>query len=64
MNRKTRLKVTLISGLILLVTCYVAISQDMESLAMTCVAGIMTALSSYVWGETKRPSNIYDTREF
>jgi len=39
------------------VTTYVAIFKGMEAVATTCIAGVMTVLSTYIWAETKRPSN-------
>jgi hypothetical protein len=39
------------------VTTYVAIFKEMETVATTCIAGVMTVLSTYIWAETKRPSN-------
>jgi len=32
----------------------------MEVLGTSCVTGIMTILTTYIWGETKRPSNPND----
>lgn len=57
MNYKTRLKITLAAAVFLVVTTYVAIFKEMEAVATTCIAGVMTVLSTYIWAETKRPSN-------
>ena len=56
-DRRTRLKITLAAALFLVVTTYVSIFKDMEAVATTCIAGVMTVLSTYIWAETKRPSN-------
>lgn len=56
-DRRTRLKITLAAAVFLVVTTYVAIFKEMETVATTCIAGVMTVLSTYIWAETKRPSN-------
>ncbi|MDA9791617.1 hypothetical protein N9B83_03200 [Schleiferiaceae bacterium] len=56
-DRRTRLKITLAAAVFLVVTTYVSIFKDMEAVATTCIAGVMTVLSTYIWAETKRPSN-------
>lgn len=56
-NKFTRLKITLASAGFLVITTYVSIFQDMEAVATTCIAGVMTILSTYIWAETRRPSN-------
>ena len=56
-DRRTRLKITLAAAVFLVVTTYVSIFKEMEAVATTCIAGIMTVLSTYIWAETKRPSN-------
>ena len=56
-DRRTRLKITLAAAVFLVVTTYVAIYKEMETVATTCIAGVMTVLSTYIWAETKRPSN-------
>ena len=45
------------AAVFLVVTTYVAIFKGMEAVATTCIAGVMTVLSTYIWAETKRPSN-------
>ena len=57
MNYRTRFKITLAAAVFLVVTTYVAIFKEMEAVATTCIAGVMTVLSTYIWAETKRPSN-------
>ena len=56
-DKRTRLKITLAAAVFLVVTTYVSIFKEMEALATTCIAGVMTVLSTYIWAETKRPSN-------
>lgn len=56
-DKRTRLKITLAAAVFLVVTTYVSIFKDMEAVATTCIAGVMTVLSTYIWAETKRPSN-------
>ena len=56
-DRRTRLKITLAAAVFLVLTTYVAIFKEMEAVATTCIAGVMTVLSTYIWAETKRPSN-------
>ena len=56
-DRRSRLKITLAAAVFLVVTTYVSIFKEMEAVATTCIAGVMTVLSTYIWAETKRPSN-------
>ena len=56
MNSRTRLKLTLGATVFLVVTTFVSIARGMEGVATTCVAGVMTILSTYIWAETRRPS--------
>jgi hypothetical protein len=57
MQRSKRYLVTIIAGLILAALAGLSVFKNMEGLASACVAGIMTILTTYIWGETKRPSN-------
>jgi len=57
-DNRTRLKITLAATVFLIVTTYVSIFKDMEAVATTCIAGVMTVLSTYIWAETKRPSKL------
>jgi len=45
------------AGSALAILAGTAIFKGMEGVASACVAGIMTILTTYIWGETKRPSN-------
>jgi hypothetical protein len=57
MDKRTRLKITLAAAVFLVATTYLSIFKEMEAVATTCIAGVMTVLSTYIWAETKRPSN-------
>ncbi|MGB0271514.1 MAG: hypothetical protein ACPGAJ_06320 [Schleiferiaceae bacterium] len=56
MTTKTRFKLTLVVLVFLMVTAIVAVFKDSSSVATIAVTGVMTTLTSYIWGETKRPS--------
>ena len=56
MENRTRLKITILAGLILTLISLASIWQKTENIGMASIAGIMTILSGYIWGETKRPS--------
>jgi len=58
MDKRTRFKLTLGAIVFLVLTTYVAMFRGMEAVASTCIAGVMTILSTYIWAETKRPSEI------
>lgn len=56
MIKRTRYKLSIITALFLVIMATLSLFKNMESVAVSSIAGIMTILSSYVWGETKRPS--------
>lgn len=56
MTTKTRFKLTLVVLVFLMVTAIVAVFKECSSVATIAVTGVMTTLTSYIWGETKRPS--------
>ena len=56
MNTKTRFKLTVIAALFLGALATFATMHEMEVVATTCIAGLMTILSTYIWAQTKRPS--------
>jgi len=56
MQQSKRYLVTIIAGIVLAALAVLSVLKSMEGLATACVAGIMTILSTYIWGETKRPS--------
>ena len=57
MKKSKRYIIAIIAGLLLATIAILAIYKGMESVATTSVAGVLTILSTYIWGETKRPSN-------
>jgi hypothetical protein len=52
-----RYTITIAAGAVLAVLAGCSIFKTMDGVASTSVAGILTILSTYIWGETKRPSN-------
>jgi hypothetical protein len=56
MKISKRYTITIASGIILTLLAGFAIFKNMEGVASACVAGILTILTTYIWGETKRPS--------
>jgi drug/metabolite transporter (DMT)-like permease len=56
MTKRTRLKITIIAGIFLGCLATYATYKGMQSIGVTAIGGFMTILSSYIWGETKRPS--------
>ena len=57
MKTSKRFSITVAAGIILATLAALSIFRNMEGLASACVAGILTILTTYIWGETKRPSN-------
>lgn len=57
MQSSKRYLITICAAIVLAALAGLSVFKDMEALATACVAGIMTILSTYIWGETKRPSN-------
>ena len=57
MKKSKRYILTVIAGFILATIAGLSVFKNMEGLASACIAGIMTILTTYIWGETKRPSN-------
>lgn len=56
-TKSKRFGVSVGAGVVLSALAALSVFKGMESVASTCVAGILTILSSYVWGETLRPAN-------
>jgi hypothetical protein len=56
MKRSKRYLITITAGAILTILAGFSIFKNMEGVASACVAGILTILTTYIWGETKRPS--------
>ena len=57
MRSSKRYFITVVAGIILTILAGFSIYKSMEGVASACVAGILTILTTYIWGETKRPSN-------
>ena len=57
MKRSKRYIITVLAGFMLSTLALLSVLKGMEGVATACVAGILTILSTYIWGETKRPSN-------
>jgi hypothetical protein len=57
MKKSKRYTITIAAGAVLAVLAGCSIFKTMDGVASTSVAGILTILSTYIWGETKRPSN-------
>lgn len=56
MNYSKRLFIATVALVFLVLTTYIAIYSRMETVATSCIAGVMTILSTYIWAETKRPT--------
>lgn len=56
MTPSKRFTLTIIAGIILTIIAGFAVYRNMEMTASACVAGIMAILSTYIWGETHRPT--------
>jgi len=56
MLRSKRLIIVVLSGIFLAGLAVLSVYKAMEALASTCVAGILTILSTYIYSETKRQS--------
>ena len=61
MRTSKRYTITIAAGIILAILAVLSIFKAMEGVASACVAGILTILTTYIWGETKRPSNLSNT---
>jgi hypothetical protein len=57
MKLSKRYAISIAAGIILSILAGYAIFKGMEGVASACVAGLLTILTTYIWGETKRPSN-------
>ncbi len=56
MKNSKRYKLTIITAIVLIMLAGISIFKGLEVMATACVTGIMTILTSYIWGETRRPS--------
>ena len=61
MNYQTRYQLTRRAGVYLALVTLIAIFMHMETLATSCIAGLMTILSAYIWAQTRRPSVFPDS---
>lgn len=57
MKISKRFTITIIAGITLTGLAVLSVLKSMEGVASACVGGILTILTTYIWGETKRPSN-------
>ena len=57
MKTSKRFTVAIAAGIVLSLLAALSIIKNMEGVASACVAGILTILTTYIWGETQRPSN-------
>ena len=57
MKTSKRYTITIVAGIVLAALAILSVLNGMEGLASACVGGILTILTTYIWGETKRPSN-------
>lgn len=57
MRTSKRYTIAIAAGIILSMLAALSILKNMEGVASACVAGVLTILTTYIWGETQRPSN-------
>jgi len=57
MRTSKRYTVAIAAGIVLSLLAALSILKSMEGVASACIAGILTILTTYIWGETQRPSN-------
>jgi len=57
MKTSKRYTITVLAGIILVGLAFLSVLKGLEGLASACVGGILSILTTYIWGETKRPSN-------
>jgi len=55
-TRQTRYKISIGASVFLAMVIILSIFKTTESIGVSAIAAMMTILSSYIWGETKRPS--------
>jgi len=55
-TRQTRYKISIGASIFLAVVVVLSIFKTTENIGVSAIAAIMTILTSYIWGETKRPS--------
>lgn len=57
MKISKRYTLTIVAGVTLATLAFLSVFKGMDGVASVCAGGILTILSTYIWGETKRPSN-------
>ena len=57
MTKRTRYKISIGAGLFMAMVVLLSIFKDTQNIGVTAITAIITILSTYIWGETKRPSN-------
>ena len=57
MKLSKRYTITYLAAIFFALLAILSIFNGMETAASSSIAGILTTLSTYIWGETKRPSN-------
>ena len=57
MTKRTRLKITIVTGLYLMALGILSEFKGMENAAIACIAALTGAVLGYIWGETKKPSS-------
>jgi hypothetical protein len=57
MTKRTRYKISIGAGLFMAMVVLLSIFKDAQNIGVTAITAIITILSTYIWGETKRPSN-------
>jgi len=57
MFKSKRLTIAVSAGIFLALLAVCAVFKSMEGLASTCVAGILTIMSTYIFAQTQRPSD-------
>ena len=58
MKNSKRYKLTIITAIVLIMLAGISIFKGLEVMATACVTGIMTILTSYIWGETWSELNL------
>jgi hypothetical protein len=56
MTKQTRYKISVSFGLFLLIIVFLSIFKGTQNIGVAAITAVITILSSYIWGETKRPS--------
>jgi hypothetical protein len=57
MSKRTRYKISIGAGVLLALFVLLSIFEKTENIGVAAITAMMTILGSYIWAETKRPSN-------